>query len=573
MKAAIIEILEKTLRHDIPSPEIIATSLSVPEDSQFGHYSTNLAMRLAKTQGKKPVELAHGLAGKITAAAPAGFFEKVQAEPPGFINFWLSEKTLQAEFARVARDKHFGANKHGAGKKVIVEYSSVNIAKTMNLGHFRTTIIGDALARLLEFSGYKVVRWNYLGDWGTQFGKLIAAYKLWGKKEDVEKQPVEELQRLYVRFHEEAKTDPELEKRGQEEFKKLETGDRENRKLWEWFKKESLTEFKAMYKILGVDFDVWVGESFFEDALKPATQELVDKQIAERSEGALVVKLDEENLPPALIEKSDGASLYLTRDIANLEYRLKKYKPAKILYVVANEQALHFEQLFAIAARLKWNAAELVHLKYGLVLGDSGKKLSTREGRSVSMKQVIEKAVTLARKTVEEKNKDLSAKEKDGVARAVGIGALRYNDLKENRMTDIVFDWEKMLDWSGDSGPYLQYAYARLRSIIRKSELVESKITKADASLLESDVELGLIRKIFEFPEVVEKAAGLYATSTLATYLYKLAVAANKFYETTPILKDEDVKRRDARLMLVAVAARTLRSGLGLLGIEAPEKI
>jgi len=576
MGDAIFDIIKKAIGADIGDAPL---PLSVPEDGQFGHYSTNLAMRLAKARDKNPLDLAHELAGKIEAAAPAGFFEKISVAPPGFINFWLSKKTLQGELARVARAKKFGASDHGAGKKAIVEYSSVNIAKTMNLGHFRTTIIGDALANLLAFSGYDIVRWNYLGDWGTQFGKLIAAYKLWGKKEDVEKQPVEELQKLYVRFHEEAKADPELEKRGQEEFKKLEEGDRESRKLWEWFKKESLAEFKTTYELLGVDFDVWIGESFFEDALKPVARELVDKKIAERSEGALVVKLDAENLPPALIEKSDGASLYLTRDIANLEYRLKKYKPAKILYVVANEQALHFEQLFAVAQLLEGakiialGATELVHVKYGLVLGEGGKKLSTREGRSVSMKQAILKAIALARAVVEEKNAELSAAEKDDIARAVGLGALRYNDLKENRMTDIVFDWDRMLDFTGDSGPYLQYTYARLRSIIRKSGGAESKIMKSDAALVDSDVELALARKIFEFPEVVARASELYATSALATYLYKLAVAANKFYETTPILKDENVGRRNARLMLVAVAARTLQSGLELLGIETPEKI
>jgi len=569
MGAAILDIIKKAVGADIVHAPL---PLSVPEDERFGHYSTNLAMRLAKAQGKNPLDLAHELAEKIRVAAPAGFFEKIDVAAPGFINFWLSKKTVRDELADVVRKKHFGANGIGKGKKVIVEYSSVNIAKTMNLGHFRTTIIGDALANLLEFSGYGVVRWNYLGDWGTQFGKLIAAYKSWGKKEDVEKQPVEELQKLYVRFHDEAKADPELEKRGQEEFKKLEEGDRENRKLWEWFKKESLAEFKKIYELLGVDFDVWIGESFFEDALKPVARELVDKKIAERSEGALVVKLDASNLPPALIEKSDGASLYLTRDIANLDYRLKKYKPAKILYVVANEQALHFEQLFAIAKVLQWKSAELVHVKYGLVLGEGGKKLSTREGRSVSMKQAFEKAVTLARAVVEEKNAELSVAEKDDIARAVGLGALRYNDLKENRMTDIAFDWDKMLDFTGDSGPYLQYAYARLRSIIRKSGIAEAKIMKADAAFLDSEVELALARTIFQFPEIVEKAAELYATSTLATYLYKLAAAANKFYETTPILSG-DAGSRNARLMLVAAAARTLRSGLALLGVETPEKI
>ena len=573
MKPKIIDIVHSIVGADIP------IELSVPSDGQFGHYATNIAMRLAKIRGKKPLDLAAELAAEIKEKAPAGFFADVAAAAPGFINFWLSKETTREELKRVARDKEFGTNDVGKKRTVIVEYSAVNIAKVMHLGHLRTTIIGAALANLLERSGYSVVRWNYLGDWGTQFGKLIAAYKLWGKKEDVERQPVEELQKLYVRFHEEAKADPALEKRGQEEFQKLESGDAENRKLWEWFKKESLEEFNKVYARLGIDFDVWIGESFFEDDLKPVAEQLLHAKIAERSEGALIIKLDELNLPPALIEKSDGASLYLTRDIANLAYRLKKYKPSKILYVVANEQALHFEQLFAIAAivgktkTIPLDSAELVHVKYGLVLGESGKKLSTRGGGSISTKEAIEKSVLLAKGVVEKKNPDLSAAEKTEIAEAVGIGALKYNDLKENRMTDIVFDWEKMLDFSGDSGPYLQYTYARLKSIIRKSGVSESKLLIFDETLLDTPTEFALVRKIFEFPDIVEKAAELYSTSTLATYLYKLAVCANKFYETTPILKDGNASRQKALLSLAAITARTIKSGLAVLGIEAPEKI
>jgi arginyl-tRNA synthetase len=548
-----------------------APDLSVPDEPKFGHYSTNVAMRLAKARGVAPLELARELAAKIEAAAPAGFFEKVEAAAPGFINFWLNAETVQKEFAGVAREKDFGKSDVGDGEKVIVEYSSVNIAKPFHLGHLRNTIIGQSIANILEASGYDVVRWNYIGDWGTQFGKLIAAYKRWGKKEDVERQPIEELQKLYVRFHQEMEFDPELEKQGQIEFQKLEAGDKENRKLWEWFKKESLAEFEKIYKELGVDFDVWAGESFFEEEMKPLVAELLKSGIAERSEGAVVVRLDEFNLQPALVEKTDGASLYLTRDIANLRYRLKKYKPTKILYVVGNEQSFQFEQLFAVAKKLGIDGVGLKHLKYGLVLGEAGKKLSTRRGEAIAVKDVFSKAIDLSRGVVEEKARDLSAAEKDDVARAIGIGALKYNDLKENRMTDIVFDWDKMLDFTGDSGPYLQYAYARLRSILRKAS---DKPKLGDGvKKLDSDIELALMRKIFELPDVVEKAGELYATSILAAYLYKLAVASNQFYETTPILKDDDAARRGARLMLAEVAARTIKSGLALLGIETPEKI
>ena len=310
--------------------------------------------------------------------------------------------------------------------------------------------------------------------------------------------------------------------------------------------------------------------------MKDTVKELMDKHLAERSEGAVVIKLDAAGLPPALIQKSDGASLYLTRDIANLRYRLKKYKPAKILYVVGNEQALAFEQLFAVAKLLGWdNGVELKHIKYGLVLGGGGKKLSTREGTAQLLEGVIDEAVSRAREVIDKKNPDLAPKEKSEIALAVALGALRYNDLKENRATDIIFDWEKMLDFSGDSGPYLQYTYARLKSILRRAGIKDSGLrpNAVDISPLAHTTELALMRKLLEFPDIVARAGELYSTSTLAVYLYKLAVAANKFYETMPILKDDNLTRRTARLLLAATTARVLQKGLGLLGIKTLEKI
>lgn len=557
--------------------EDAAIELTVPEEEKFGHYATNLAMRLGKKEGKPPLELAASLAAAIMEAAPAGLLEKAEAAPPGFINFWFTNAALQNEFAAAAVRGEYGRQETPSRGTVIVEYSQPNIAKMMHVGHLRTTIIGDALANILSFLGYQVIRWNYLGDWGTQFGKLIAAYKLWGDEEAVRRDPIATLQELYVRFHDEMKKDESLEKRGQEEFKKLEDGDPESRKLWQWFRDESLKEFERAYKALGVHFDIWIGESFFEPEMRPLVAELVSRGIAKKSEGSLIIDLEAQGLPPALIEKSDGASLYLTRDIANIRYRLKEYKPEKILYVVGNEQSLHFEQLFAIAKLLGLDGAELAHLKYGLVLGEEGKKLATREGRTILLKDVLGKAITLAREIVEEKNPELSPEEKSEVANAVAVGALKYNDLKENRMTDITFDWGKMLDFTGDSGPYLQYTYARLMSILRKAEEAgvphPAHLDGKDVQRLDAPNDLALMRKIFEFPDAVARAGERYATSVLAVYLYKLASAANHFYETTPIMKDEDAARRDARLVLVGVTAHVLKSGMGLLGITALEKI
>ena len=347
MKRTIEDILKKAVGNEA------VFDVLIPEESSFGHYSTNVAMRLGKAEKKDPMVLGEEIAEKIRASSPKGFFEKVDVTKPGFINFWLTPQTLQKEFLGIAKKKDsYGKSALGKGKTAIIEHSQPNIAKELHVGHLRTTFIGDALSNIHEFSGYKVVRWNYLGDWGTQFGKVIAAYKLWGKKSDVQKNAVKELSNLYIRFHDEAKRDPALEDRAREEFRKLEGGDSENKKLWEWFKKESVKKLEEIYKVLGVKFTTWIGESSFEKDMKSVIRRLTERGFAKKSEGALIVPLEEFGLPPALVEKSDGTSLYLSRDIANLEYRIKKFKPVKLLYVVGNEQTLHFEQLFAIAKKM-----------------------------------------------------------------------------------------------------------------------------------------------------------------------------------------------------------------------------
>ena len=362
---------------------------------------------------------------------------------------------------------------------------------------------------------------------------------------------------------------------------KLENGNAQNKKLWNWFRRESTKEFKKIYCTLGIKFDVTIGEAFFEPYLKPLIERLYKKKIARESEGALIVPL--ENLPPALIQKSDESSLYLTRDIANLEYRLKKYKPAKIIYVVSNEQTLHFSQLFAVAEKMSLKTENLVHVKFGMVLGEKGTKLSTRGGDTFILEELLEKIIDLARKIVEKKNQKLKAKEKENIAVAVGLGAVKYNDLKENRLSDISFDWDKMLDFSGDSAPYLQYTYARLRSIIRKARMANGKSLNEKVNHLETDVEMALIRKLAEFPETIRRSAENLTANNIAKYLYELANIANKFYEATPILSarggsalggiDSVKRRRNARLILIDSVTSVMKNGLGLLGIKAPEKI
>ena len=449
----------------------------------------------------------------------------------------------------------------------------------MHVGHLRSTIIGDALANLYEFLGYKVIRWNYIGDWGTQFGKLTAAYKMWGNKKELEAKPIETMLKLYVRFHEEAKKDPSLDKKGQEEFQKLEKGDKENKRLWEWFRRESLKDFSRLYKLLDVKFDVTAGESFYEKDLKPLIERLEKSGIAKKSEGALIVPLENVSLSPALIRKSDEATLYLTRDMANLEYRLKKYKPSKVLYVVANEQSFHFAQLFAVTKIMGLTSVRAEHIKFGMVLGPDGKKFSTREGKTIILDDLINEAVKLARKTVEGKNPKLSAKEKDKIASIVGVGAIKYNDLSQNRVGDITFNWEKMLSITGNSAPYLQYTYARLKSILRKGRVVKPAFAKAlpagrqvRAGKHFSEADKEIVIQLSQFPEVVRRSAEEYLPNYLANYLYSLSQTVNAYYETNPVLQSEPAVR-SVRLNLIKAVAETLKNGLNLLGIKTLERM
>jgi len=411
MLGIVREILKKRLGDEDP-PRTGETGfvLAQPEVAGRGHVATNAAFVLAGKENKLPQGSAAELKKYLEDEAPKGFFENIEIAEPGFLNIWFSKDAIRSEFKKIAEagDRWGAINEKG---KVIIEYSQPNIAKPMHIGHLRSTIIGDALANIFEFAGYKVVRWNYLGDWGTQFGKLIVAYKRWGDDKKIEQDSVNELNNLYVKFHEEVEHNPSLDDEAREEFKKLEDGNKENRELWERFKKESVREFEDVYGVLGIKFDEWIGEAFYEKDLNPLIERLESDGLATESEGALVVDLENEGLPPGLIRKSDGATLYLTRDIANLEYRIKKYKPDTILYVVDNGQSLHFQQLFAIAEMvgLKIDAH---HVKFGLVLSEDLKRLSTRAGRHISLTGVVEEAIKRARKIADEKQPELSAKER-----------------------------------------------------------------------------------------------------------------------------------------------------------------
>lgn len=570
------ELIAGILKHSIGEGGV--EDVFVPERPEFGHYSTNIVLRLAKKEGKNPMVMAKDAVEKLKRDAPRDMFEKIEEIVPGFINFWISRAGLSEEFKKVLRAKNnFGKSRIGAGKRIIVEYASLNIAKPMHIGHLRNIAIGDALANMYEEIGYKITRWNYLGDWGTQFGKLIAAYKRWGDDCKISKQPIKELLELYVRYHSEIKTNPELEGAGREEFKKLELGDAENRRLWKWFKKLSLDEFSVILNRLNINFDVEIGESAFEKEMSAVVEELFRKKIAEKSEGAVIVPLDSLNLPPAMIQKSDGTSLYLTRDLANLKFRISEYNPSKILYVIGNEQSLQMSQVFAVASLLGiGSGVELRHIKYGLVLGDAGKKFSTREGGGVLAEEVLNTARNRAAKILEVKRSDLKKAEIDELAEIIGTAAVKYANIKDGRTTDIIFDWDKMLDFKGDSAPYLLYTRARLLKIVKAASLID-KIKMAYgmncAGSLSSATDLNLIRKIIEFPDAIKYAAQSYAPNALALYCYELSNAANSFYEQSPVLMEKDAKIRIARLSLVCSVEQVLKKGLKLLGIKAPERI
>ncbi|OGN03181.1 MAG: arginine--tRNA ligase [Candidatus Yanofskybacteria bacterium RIFCSPHIGHO2_01_FULL_43_42] len=556
----------------------------VPPDDKMGDYSTNVAFVLAKKEGKDPMKVGEELAVDLRKDRDLiGIFEKIEVVKPGFVNFFLGKEFLQKQLEEIYKKRDsFGKSDAGKGKTVIVEYSSPNIAKPMHIGHLRSTVIGDALANVYESLGYKIIRWNYVGDWGTQFGKLIAAWKKWGK-EFGGTNTLNAMLRLYVQYHEETKKHPELEGIGQEEFKKLEQGDPENRKLWELFREESIREFKRIYDDLNINFDferdVAKSESGYEKDL-PAIIELLKPDL-KKSEGALVFEFSPEaipaNLPSTIVVKSDGASVYLTRELATLKDRLENYKPDKILYVVANQQTLHFEQLFAIAKKLGKKIGlrntELIHVKFGMVLGEDGKKLATREGKVIPLQDVIDKIVALAGKVVKEKNPELSEKESDEIAKAVGVGALKYGDLKQHPHTDMVFDWEAMLDISGNSGPYLQYTYARLSSILVKAGPTTDNRQPIICELLNHELELRLMKRLLEFPDAVEKCADLNALNGLALYLYEFSNDINRFYESVRVLDDENIERRNTRLMLAETAAAVLERGLNILGIKALKRV
>jgi arginyl-tRNA synthetase len=554
--------------------------VETPKQKGNGDYATNAAMVLAKRLGKNPRVLAEEITAEIMVAAKnREYFSKVEPAGPGFVNFYISDEKLFENVTEVLeRKEKFGRSLIGEGKTVLIDYSSINIAKPMHVGHLRSTIIGQSLYNIYSALGYRVIGDNHIGDWGTQFGKMIYAYKNWGDKKAISKNPIEEMTALYVRFHKEAEENKNLEELARQETKKLQDGDDENTKIWKFLVRASLKDADKIYKILGVKIDYTLGESFYHNMLPGIVADALDKKIAEESEGAIIINLEKSGLPPFLIRKSDGAYLYTTTDLAAAKYRKEKFAADKLLYVVSNEQALHFEQLFKSLELLGYCPdTEMKHIKFGMVLGEAGRKFSTRKGDAIKLEDLIAKAIDMAKKVIEEKNPSLSRKEKKKIARAVGIGAIKYNDLSQNRLTDIVFNWEKMLSFEGNSAPYLQYTYARINSLqekYKKENKLEARLPfrKIRWELLTEEAEKDILRSLIKYPEVIENAVKENGPHLVALYIYDLACAYNVFYNSFPILKaDKDLRR--ARLALSEAVAIVIKNGLALLGIEVLEKM
>jgi len=541
--------------------------LQPASSEKFGHYQTNFAMMASKSFGKAP----RAVAESIVAALPDNDeIEKLEVAGPGFINVYVNSRFLARSVKDSLTEKWDFSHINTAGD-VVIDYSSPNIAKPMHAGHLRTTIIGDSVKRIMKYMGYNVIADNHLGDWGTQFGKLIVAYRNWLDKDNFEANPINELERIYIKFGEEAEILPELEDMARSELKKVQDGDPGNMALWKQFVEITLNECKRIYKYLDIDFDTYYGESFYHDMMPGVIRELEEKKIAVESEGALVVFFDEsENLHPCIIRKKDGAYLYSTSDLATVKFKAEKYNVNKAIYVTDDRQEAHFKQVFRIAQMVGWNM-EFVHITFG-IMSFNGIILSTRAGNTIKLDELFAEAEKRAYAVVNEKNPDLPEDEKQQIAKCIGIGALKYSDLSQNRSSNIDFSWEKALSFEGNTAPYLQYSYARVKSILRKASETGVFYDKTAKIILETEIEKQIAVSMIRFPECVEKAAEFYKPNLIADHLFDLAQKFSSFYNSTPILKSE-AELLQSRLNLADAVARTMKTGLDLLGIEVVERM
>lgn len=545
------------------SADEIAGLLELPPDSAMGDYAFP-CFKLARSLRKAPPMIA----GELVKVINADFLSRVEAVG-GYLNFFIDKALYASSVIGEVLDKgeKYGSSDMGAGKTICIDYSSINIAKRFHIGHLSTTALGNALYKIYSFMGYKCVGINHLGDWGTQFGKMIAAYKHWGSREMVEQGGVQALSDLYVKFHAEAEKDPSLDDEGRAWFKKIETGDEEAISIWQWFKDLTLKDANRVYDMLGVKFDSYAGEAFYMDKMGPVIEELREKKLLKESDGAYVVDLEEYGMPPCLIIKSDGATLYTTRDLAAAFYRKKTYDFTKCLYVVAYQQSLHFRQLFKVIELMghEW-AKDMEHVEFGMVSYE-GQALSTRHGHVIYLEDLLNRSIEKARAIIDEKSPNLD--DKDGVARKVGIGAVVFFALSAGRIKDIDFWWDRALNFEGETGPYVQYTYARCCSVLGKAP---ANLPDADYSTLDDAEAQDIVRLLEQFPKLVKEAAQRNEPSLITRYTVDLAQAYNKFYYEHRILDCEPATSA-ARIAITKAVRNVIGTGLTLIGVEPTEKM
>ncbi|MFD1418293.1 arginine--tRNA ligase [Companilactobacillus keshanensis] len=559
-KTQVVEALAKVLPAEITA-EQITKLIEKPKTSDLGDYAFPTFI-LAKTMHKAPKMIAEELVEQMDQDG----FEKI-VNTGAYINFFLDKAVFSDTVLKevLKEQDNYGNQNEGNGGNVPIDMSSPNIAKPMSMGHLRSTVIGNSIAKIISKLGYQPIKINHLGDWGTQFGKLIVGYKMWGSKEEVEEDPINNLLKYYVRFHTEAEEKPELDDEARAWFKKMEDGDEEALALWKWFRSLSLSEFQKIYTRLGVEFDSFNGEAFYNDKMDAVIDTLEEKNLLQESQGAEIVDLSDLDLSPALIKKTDGATLYITRDLAAAIYRKNTYNFVKSLYVVGSEQSEHFKKLKAVLKMMGYDwSDDIHHIEFGLIT-NGGKKLSTRKGRVILLENVLNDAVDLAKKQIEEKNPDL--KNKDQVAEAVGVGAVVFHDLKNERRDSFDFNLEEVVRFEGETGPYVQYTNARALSILRKAGDVNFD---GDLSL-DDEQAWDTLKLIQEFPEVLSRAGRIYEPSVLAKYALKLAKSFNQYYAHSKILTED--AGLVARLSLVKSVTTVLQISLGLLGVKAPEEM
>lgn len=561
MKQQIIDLLVKASELDEATVDGI---LEIPPKPDMGDYAFP-CFQLAKTLRKAPPMIAADIAEKIGSV---DIIEKLEVKG-AYLNFFLKKDLFVKSMVEAADKEDFGSSTEGNGKTICIDYSSPNVAKNFHVGHLRTTIIGNSLYKIFSKLGYRVERINHLGDWGTQFGKLIVAYKKWGSKEAVEKNGVEELMHLYVKFHDEAANDDSLNDQAREWFSQMEQGNEEALSIWQWFVDISLKEYKGTYDLLGMEFDHYLGESFYRDKTADVVKRLEDANLLEESEGAKIVNLDEYNMAPCLIMKKDGSSIYATRDLAAIFYRKATWNFDKCLYVTGQEQKLHFAQVFKVVELLgnEWAKDSLVHIPYGLVSLE-GAKLSTRSGNIIYAEDILLQAIQKVKETINEKNPD--AEDKDEIARIVGVGAIIFHDLYNQRIKDVSFKWDKVLNFDGETGPYVQYTYVRCASILRNVAYDENAII--DYSQLLDDEAIALLKEINRFPQVVKDAAEKYEPCIVARFAMDVAQSFSRFYNADRVNVEDDALR-NARVKLVSMTKRTLKDALALLGVDCPEQM